>query len=491
MRTCRLAVFLLMLGPFALAHVGSPIVYFEGAAGPYQLLVTVNPPAMVPGIAQVEVRVTSGTVSSISVSPVYVNGKDQGLPPTADSLQPSAADPQWFTGKVWMMESGSWEVRVEVAGTQGTGKLAIPVPVFARRTLPMEKVLGALLFGLMLFLSIGIVSIAGTAAREGGLAAAELPSPRNRRIGYIAMAVATVLVVIILAFGNWWWNAQADDLKHRVLYSTPPLRVSFNWADSSTHGTDQLTLLIDEDFWHKTRKDQWSMSLIPDHGHLMHVFLLRVPAMDRFYHLHPEQASDGSFTVRLPAMPAGKYKIFADIVRGTGFPETLVSEIDLPDVKGEPLSGDDSGVTASAFELSSAPVNVAQLSDGGRMVWEQNTSELKARQVSWFRFRVENAGHQPVNDLEPYMGMAGHAEFVRSDLSVFAHVHPAGSVPMASLMIVQQDFGVPMDHSSMHSVPAEVSFPYGFPQPGEYRLFVQVKRCGQVETGVFNAHVGN
>ena len=139
MRACRLAILLLMLDPFALAHVGSPNVYFEGAAGPYELLVTVNPPAMVPGIAQVEIRVTSGTVSSISVAPVYVNGKDQGLPPTADSLQPSAADPQWFTGKVWMMESGSWEVRVEVAGTQGTGKLAIPVPVFARSTLPMES----------------------------------------------------------------------------------------------------------------------------------------------------------------------------------------------------------------------------------------------------------------------------------------------------------------------------------------------------------------
>ena len=62
---------------------------------------------------------------------------------------------------------------------------------------------------------------------------------------------------------------------------------------------------------------------------------------------------------------------------------------------------------------------------------------------------------------------------------------------MASLMIVQQDMGMPMDHSPTHSLPAEVSFPYGFPQPGEYRLFVQVKRHGQVETGVFDAHVGN
>jgi hypothetical protein len=87
--------------------------------------------------------------------------------------------------------------------------------------------------------------------------------------------------------------------------------------------------------------------------------------------------------------------------------------------------------------------------------------------------------------------MAGHAEFVRSDFSVFAHIHPAGSVPMASLMVAQKDFGLPMDHGSTNTLTDEVSFPYGFPQPGNYRLFVQVKRHGQVETGVFDAHVGS
>jgi hypothetical protein len=474
---------LVITSTVAFAHVGSPNVYFEGDAGPYHLLLTVNPPAMIPGVALVEARVTSGTVDSINIAPVYVNGKDQGMPPSPDTMQPSAANPHWFTGKVWLMESGAWEIRAEVAGPKGTGKLAVPVPAYARRTLPMQRSLGALLFVLMLFLSIGIVSIAGAAAREGALAPAASPSPDSRRLGRIAMAIAAALVLAILALGNWWWNVQAAGLKHTMIYSAPPLNVSFD-------GTDHLTLRIDEDFWHKTRNDQWLMSLIPDHGHLMHLFLLRVPAMDRFYHLHPEKVSDGSFAVTLPAVPSGKYKIFADIVRGTGFPETMVSEINLPDVKGEPLTGDDSGISAAPFESATQTKNISVLPDGGRMVWEQDGATLRAGQVSWFHFRFEDAQQKPAEDLEPYMGMAGHAELVRSDLSVFAHIHPAGSVPMASLMIAQKDSGLPMEHGSMHALPADVSFPYGFPQPGDYRLFVQIKRHGQVETGVFDTHVG-
>jgi hypothetical protein len=253
---------------------------------------------------------------------------------------------------------------------------------------------------------------------------------------------------------------------------------------------------MEEDFWHKTRKDQWSMSLIPDHGHLMHLFLLRVPAMDRFYHLHPDEIREGLFKARLPAVSAGSYKVFADIVRGTGFPETMVSEIQLPEVRGGPYSGDDSGVSTSAFEPAAHFATVSPLADGSRMVWDRDPRSMKAGQVCWFRFHVEDGRHGPVEDLEPYMGMEGHAEFVKSDLSVFAHIHPAGSVPMASLMIAQMDSGLPMNPASMdprrNQKPySEVSFPYGFPQPGDYRLFVQLKRHGQVDTGVFDARVEN
>jgi hypothetical protein len=116
----------------------------------------------------------------------------------------------------------------------------------------------------------------------------------------------------------------------------------------------------------------------------------------------------------------------------------------------------------------------------------------------WFRFRVEDANGKPATDLEPYMGMAGHAEFIRSDFSVFAHVHPDGSAPMAAVNLANASFASPgpamagiagMTGMEMEKLRAEVSFPYGFPKAGLYRIFVQVKRNGKVETGVFDAHV--
>jgi hypothetical protein len=34
-----------------------------------------------------------------------------------------------------------------------------------------------------------------------------------------------------------------------------------------------------------------------------------------------------------------------------------------------------------------------------------------------------------------------------------------------------------------------ISFPYAFPKDGQYRIFLQIKRNGQVLTGVFDARV--
>jgi len=131
---------------------------------------------------------------------------------------------------------------------------------------------------------------------------------------------------------------------------------------------------------------------------------------------------------------------------------------------------------------------------GGRLVWRRGSEPLKANTPMNFRFSVEDKDGKPTTDLEPYMGMSGHAEFVSADFSVFAHIHPAGSVSMAALQLAsgsgEMPAGMPMAMPlSSGPLTPEVSFPYGFPHPGAYRIFVQIKRAGQVQTGVFDAHV--
>jgi hypothetical protein len=477
----------LFLSTIAFAHVGSPDVYYQGDAGPYHLLITVRPPAMVPGVAQIEVRTTSGSVSGITIVPVYLTALESGYPPSPDSMERAAGDPQSFTGRVWLMASGSWEIRIDAEGSQGRGQIAVPVPSFARRTLPMQRTLGVFLLGLMVFLSVGMVSIAGAAAREGVLDPGVPSSRRDVRHGRLGMVIAGGVVLGILALGNWWWNAEAAELAHKMLYQSPTL-------NASLAAGNRLLLQIEDNYWHQLRKESWSMRLIPDHGHIMHLFLLRVPAMDRFYHLHPVQSREDTFAAELPNMEAGHYQIFADIVRESGFPETMVRDLELPEVTGKPLAGDDSEATASPFgEASMSGGKTAALPDGARMVWQNGDTHPIIDQLNFFRFRILDGHGNDVSDLEPYMGMAGHAVFVRSDRQVLAHVHPAGSIPMAALDIVQKDASIQLGSGHQHSgsIPSEVAFPYGFPQSGDYRIFVQIKRAGKIETGVFDTHVSN
>jgi len=499
-----LAVIFFALAP-CWAHVGSPDVYFQGLAGPYHLTITIRTPAMIPGVADVEIRSADPGVSSIRVVPLYIVGPGAKYPPPPDPLVQSKEDPQFFSGKIWLMESGSWQVRVQVNGAQGAGEIAVPVPAAARNTLPMQKSLGVLLFALMTLLFCAIVSILGAARREGTLEPGQAPEPNQNRRGRFVMLGTAIVVLGILFFGNMWWNSEARGRTLEMVYKAPPLNVSLQPGG-------KLVLQMGDSAWHRTRPDTVMTNLIPDHGHLMHLFLIRVPQMDRFYHLHPEltSGSTNAFTIDLPQVPAGHYQVFADIVRESGFPDTMVAEIDLPNVPGVSLTGDNSEASTHPIpndaSLSSSNTDVTEkgdidtLSDGYRMVWERGPVPLSANHFVWLRFRLEDPQGKPASDVEPYMGMAGHAEIIRSDRSVFAHVHPDGSVAMAALELTQKNPYTPAIGNGsammamqmplpMVKMSPEVSFPYGFPKAGEYRIFVQIKRAGHIETGVFDTEI--
>jgi len=480
------------------AHVGSPDVFYEGSAGPYHLFVTVRVPQVIPGVAEIQVRSESGDVREMRVVPLRLAGPGSNYPPTPDLAGRSKDDPQFFTANLWLMESGALQVRVLADGARGPGELSVPVPSSAQRTLSMQRPLVVLLLALMLFLAVGVVFIVGAIAREGNLEEGQSPSESRRGGARRAMVITAILVAVILFLGRAWWRSDAAAFQRRVDFFKPPA-AALNLADG--HRLEiRLAPREDPHSFFISPLDLHLDNLIPDHGHLMHLFLLHAPALDRMWHLHPDPAGGAAFAVDLPDLPAGHYQIFADVVDPRGFPWTLVGSIDLPAIAGRPLAGDDSMWSGGPLVSPAENSATSLLPDGGRIVWQRPDAELKASVPMEFKFSVQDKDGHPAQNLEPYMGMAAHAEIVRSDLSVFAHVHPAGSVSMAALELARAELPaaassgedammMPMNMDNSGPLPPEVHFPYGFPQPGDYRLFVQIKRSGRVETGVFDARV--
>jgi hypothetical protein len=307
--------------------------------------------------------------------------------------------------------------------------------------------------------------------------------------------VAACLTIAVVVFGNWWWTAEATSY---ALYVYKPLQ-----ATPAVTPDGRLRLELHDPGWIASRVLD---DFVTDHGHLMHLFVLS-PALDRLWHLHPDEVTTGTFEHRLPEMPAGDYALFADLVHKTGLSETVTGTLSTPAFQGAPPAGDDSAWAADAsttvrtdgtvrlkpdttYTTADTPVasGFSRTVDGGRIVWVRDEKPLATKRLTMFTFRVEDANGRPATDLELYMGMPGHAIFVKRDRRVFAHVHPSGSAPMAAMEIAMPSRDAHAGHNA--AVPSTVSFPYGFPEPGDYRIFVQVKRSGAVQTGVFDVSVG-
>jgi hypothetical protein len=481
----RRIVLLFVLAMCAEAHVGSPDIFLEGAAGPYALFVTIRPPVVIPGVAEIEVRTGATGIDTIHITPLPMNGEASKHPPTADVMKASKEDPQFFTGALWIMASGSWQVRIQVDGSRGGGQLSVPVPAVASMTKPMQRAMGAGLFVMMLVLALGLVSIVGAGAREAQLDPGKVADNRPRRRARVLMLVTAVFVALVLWLGDKWWASAADEYAG---YIYKPLAMS-----TQVEPGDRLKLTLSVTNWALGRKLD---DFIPDHGHLMHLYVIAEPDANRVWHLHPEMTASGEFGQSLPAMPAGRYKLYGDLVHRSGFAETVVSELNVAQaIAGNPLTGDDAGAARIMLDDVTPPRDKSlgrhmSSPDGAEIAWERTDGPIRARVAQVFKFKLVDKNGQPVNDAELYMGMLGHAAFVKNDGTVFAHVHPSGTVPMAALMLANPSGG---DHEGMHhsegAIPAEADFPYGFPTAGDYRIIVQMKHAGVIETGVFDAKV--
>lgn len=480
------------------AHVGSPDAWFEGNAGPYHVVVQVATPGVVPGVANVFTRVNGPGVEQVTVQANRFDALAAAPPP--EIAEPVDGDPGLYAAPLWIMAGGSNSVTVNVRGSLGSGKVIVPVVVVANRRLELDPKFGTSLAAVGVFLFVGLITIIGAAVRESVLPPGEAPDARRKWKARGAMAATASILALALFGGSRWWNLE-DSRFNSSIYK--PLTATADIV--STAAERVLELRISDSVWTMRNDTAWLRKhsanrwtpLIPDHGKLIHVFMVREPDLRAFAHLHPSTTDSVSFRTVLPVLPAGRYRVYGDIVHESGFTQTVSAKVDLPEPTGlnaKPTDPDD----ASHLGTIAANGTSATLEDGSVVTLDPRNSFVEGRKAS-LRFTVVGRDGKPLA-LEPYIGMAGHAVISRDDGSVFVHLHPSGTISMASQMAFMMR--QPGDSiagrlsqrikasDEMHSVTTvaengAVSFPYAFPKAGKYHMWVQVKNGGRILTGAF------
>lgn len=529
------------------SHVGSPGVVMEGKAGPYAILVSVSPPDVIPGVADVSIYVTGQGVTKVSAKPVYWYVGDEGSP-KGEEMFPLDDAPHMYQGIVWFMQTGTASLSVKVEGSLGSGETVVPIMASATAQNEMAPELGYSLAGLGILLTVLMITIIGAAVSDGLVKPGEEVPENAKKKKYRGFVIAALVLALVLFGGKSWWDAEAASYQ-RYMYKAPEANTWVDYEDSASF----LTMQIDST---TLSKDRLPMGyLVPDHGKIMHMFIIKEGSLDVFAHLHPKRVDTLTFKVQLPPLPKGKYVVFGDIVRLNGFTETISDTLDIGSVTT--FSEIDDYLTASEFtdpdntyivakpEAGSSPEPAPLLSDivvcgkpgvatplpdGSTAVWEHEAgTPFIAGKVYPLTFAINDPEGKPA-ELQPYMGMMGHAVVYRKEGGVYVHLHPVGNYSMASKEILEGRISqstnspsIPDQYQFMDSVDrlmkeialmdeetrndylmkdmehlglgehaehgATVSFPYAFPEPGNYRIWIQMKRNGKVLNSSFDAEV--
>jgi hypothetical protein len=302
----------------------------------------------------------------------------------------------------------------------------------------------------------------------------------------------------LVVWGGWQWWDDVDAAYRQRLYR--PLAVS-SVVDASPER--RLTLTIEDEAW---LNRNWS-PLIPDHGKLVHMFAVRDGDLTGFAHLHPVAIDSSTFVTGLPAdLPAGDYRLYADIVHESGFAQTLTDTVAVPAPPPiappafgniQTLAGNESVFDPDNSWVISRPAGTAvekeyELASGHLVRWNAPGTLAVNHELTLEFVAVDPTG-APAR-VEPYMGMLSHAAITRDDGSVFVHLHPSGTISMAAKMRFERAESDPgpepmtMRHAPQTPVNV-VRFPFEYTTPGRYRIWVQFKIDGLVETAAFDMTV--
>jgi hypothetical protein len=460
----------------ALGHVNSPHIFIEEQLGPYPAVVLVHMPPAIPGEAELQVRLQDRRpeeVPEVRIRQIPPQGEAHA--PDWIAAEPSSVDPSFFTAPVPLMVHGLWRVEVEVQGERGNGMTTLPIAARVARPRSMALLLSGGLVALVALLAGTLVQILRDLGRDAHRAATDPAGARDVRRGrwfaVAGLAAYTLFVAFIAVswrdFDRWIRFMAARSLTCELTVENPP-------AVAGKPLDLRLQVI--------GRNGRPLERAIPDRGKMMHLVVVDRPGAGDLFHLHPHATGPGELRFRFTPPTEGTYELFGDLLLDSGEGDTVTASLEVdPGLDPPEITLEDGDDSRSAHaDLVAEPVGnpTSDAGDGLVMRWVGGTvPALEAGGFDRLEFELLDSEGRPVDRVEPYDGVAAQLMVLRDDFAVFSRVEPAGTVAGRSAA------------GGTDPVGSTVSFPYGFPQAGLYRLWVQMKRDGRVHTGVFDVRV--
>ncbi len=182
------------------------------------------------------------------------------------------------------------------------------------------------------------------------------------------------------------------------------------------------------------------------HERPLHLIVLARNLVD-YLHLHPTMDDSGRWTVELPALEPGSYRVFADFQPSGAANLTLGTDV----------------TVAGDVGLVKVPESSAVSMVDGYTVTLAGTPQVGDVELG---FSVGLGGEQVRTD--PYLGAAGHLVAIRGGDLAYLHVHP-----------------------HVDETTSVVTFTGEFPTAGTYRLFFDFSHDGEVRTAAFTVVVAD
>jgi hypothetical protein len=193
---------------------------------------------------------------------------------------------------------------------------------------------------------------------------------------------------------------------------------------------------------------------VPELTKLLHLYAIRTD-LTGFLHLHPTMSADGTWSITLPAMTPGDWRVYAQ------FTPNRPNDVTVPMVLSTPAS-----VPGTATTAPLPPPSDTATVDGYTVTL---AGQAAAGQAGQLTLDFSRDG-QPVSDLQPYLDTYAHVTAIHAGTLAFAHLHPNNPV--------NGDHGGPT-----------LSIESAFSAAGDWRLFIEFQTAATVHTAQTTIHV--